>query len=259
MSKMEIVEVEKVVERTPTIRSLYFEWEKEINPGQFIMVWVPGVDEMPMALSHQEGKQGITVKKRGEGTSALHEMEEGDRIGIRGPYGSCYDIRNDVERILAVIGGYGASSVRPALFEAKEKKKEITSILGAETADELLFRDDLSSIGELQTCTDDGSAGHEGFVTDLIDDQLSEGVDLVLTCGPEVMLKKVVERSLDKGTPVQASLERYMKCGMGLCDSCSIDGYQVCRDGPIFKGRLLKDMDEFGKYERDRSGKRIPL
>ncbi len=257
MKDIDIVEIEKVVEETPSIRSFYFDWDKDSNPGQFVMIWVPGVDEFPMALSKSDGTRSITVKKVGHGTSALHKMGSGDRIGVRGPYGNGYELAGD--DIVVVIGGYAASSVRPAIVDASEKGKNITCILGAETKNELLFEEEFGEITDLHICTDDGSSGHEGYVTDLLGDLIDEQTDLVLTCGPEVMMKKVVDFAISKNIPVQASLERYMKCGLGLCDSCSINGYQVCKDGPVFDSETLKDMDEFGRSERDETGVKKPL
>jgi len=82
-----------------------------------------------------------------------------------------------------------------------------------------------------------------------------ENIGSVLTCGPEVMMKKVVEMCSERNIPVQASLERYMKCGIGICDSCTIDGKQVCIDGPVFRGEELVEMKEFGKLERKKDGR----
>ncbi|MFW5898419.1 MAG: hypothetical protein ACOCT7_01035 [Candidatus Saliniplasma sp.] len=88
---------------------------------------------------------------------------------------------------------------------------------------------------------------------------MMEDIDCVLTCGPEPMMQRTVKIASGKSIPIQASLERYMKCGLGLCDSCSIDGYQVCRDGPVFYDDELKKMKEFGKFERDKSGRKVRL
>jgi len=257
MKDIDIVEIKKVVRETPSIRSFYFDWDEDSDPGQFVMVWVPGVDEFPMALSRTDGTKSITVKEVGDGTSALHKMKTGDKIGVRGPYGNGYQI--DGYNILVVIGGYAASSVYPAIYEASKEGKNVICILGAETKKELLFEGGLEEVTDLHICTDDGTYGHEGFVTDLLDDFIDEETDLVLTCGPEIMMKKVVDLALSRNIKVQASLERYMKCGLGLCDSCSVNGYQVCKDGPVFDGETLKKMDEFGNFERDETGVKKPL
>ncbi len=253
MSKLDIVKIESIKKETPTVKSLVFDWDKDFKPGQFVMIWIPGLDEVPMAISKKK-KSFITVKKRGEATTALHEMKTGDKVGIRGPYGNGYSIKG--EKILIATGGCGGASLIQAVYDAKEMGKKIKSCLGAKTEDELLFRKELSKITDLTVVTDDGSAGQKGFVTDVVPKILEkEEFDSVLTCGPEVMMKKIVKICREKDITVQASLERYMKCGIGICDSCTINGKQVCIDGPIFYGKQLEKMDEFGRFERTKEGK----
>lgn len=258
MSKLDIVSISEVTDESPTIKTFYFDWGRDVTPGQFVMIWVPGVDEFPMALSKKRGKQAITVKKVGRGTTALHGMEVGEKIGIRGPYGKGYSIPEEYDELSVVIGGYSASSLLPAVREAVDKDIRVRCAMGAETEDELIFRDELTKITDLSISTDDGSMGHHGYVTEMAEDML-DGVDGALVCGPEVMMKKMVDMCLKEKIPVQASLERYIKCGLGLCGSCSIDGYQVCGDGPVFTGEQLAEMRDFGRYERDKTGKRIPI
>ena len=110
-------------------------------------------------------------------------------------------------------------------------------------------------------CTDDGSVGYQGFTTGKLEELLREDseFDLIITCGPELMMKKVVEIGERYNIPVQVSLERYMKCGIGLCGQCALDeeGLCVCRDGPVFWGDRLKYISEFGKYKRDESGSKV--
>ncbi|MBS3816803.1 MAG: dihydroorotate dehydrogenase electron transfer subunit [Candidatus Thermoplasmatota archaeon] len=252
---MEIVEIEKIRNETPTIKSFFFDWGKDFEPGQFVMFWIPGRDEIPMVPSREGDQDRITVKKRGDSTAFLHRNTEAeDKIGIRGPYGNGYSL--DGEKILAVMGGSGGASLISAITRAVEDGKEVHSCIGAETEEELLFREELSDSTRLHIATEDGSAGKECFVTELAADVMEEeDIDLVLTCGPEVMMKKVVDLCLEKGIKVQASLERYMKCGIGICDSCTIDGKQVCKDGPIFKGEELDRMEEFGRFERAKDGR----
>ena len=253
MSNLDIVEIEKIEQETPTVKSLFFDWGKDFKPGQFVMIWIPGLDEVPMAISRKDD-DFITVKKRGDATTALHEMDTGDKIGIRGPYGNGYSITG--EKILIVTGGCGGASLIQAVFDAEKKGMKIKSCLGAKTEDELLFREELSKKTYLSVVTDDGSAGREGFVTEIAAEILKEEkFDSVLTCGPEAMMGKVVDMCINKDITVQASLERYMKCGIGICDSCTINGKQVCIDGPIFYGEELKKMDEFGRFERTKEGK----
>lgn len=249
-----MVEIKRIVKETPTIKSFYFDWGREVEPGQFVMIWIPGTDEFPMALSSLGDEKSITVKQVGEGTKALHEMDVGDKIGVRGPYGNGYSLQGD--KVLVVIGGYCASSLYPAAKKAYNNGIDVYCCLGAQTADELIFKERLGEISDLNISTDDGSLGHHGYVTEIADEFISD-VDLVLVCGPEMMMKKVVDKCFEEETPVQASLERYMKCGIGICDSCTINGYQVCRDGPVFSGEQLKGMPDFGRFERDKTGRKV--
>lgn len=253
MTELDIVEIEEIKQETPTIKSLFFDWGEEFKPGQFVMIWIPGLDEIPMAIARKD-LDFITVKKRGEATEALHEMEPGDKIGVRGPLGNSYSLEKDP--ILMVTGGCGGASLIQAIYEAEKGGKRVVCCLGAETEEELLFREQLSRNTDLKIATEDGSAGREGFVTEVASEVMEkEDIGTVITCGPEIMMEKVVEKGNEDDIPVQASLERYMKCGIGICDSCTIDGKQVCIDGPIFDGDELEEIEEFGKFERTKDGR----
>jgi dihydroorotate dehydrogenase electron transfer subunit len=132
-------------------------------------------------------------------------------------------------------------------------------VLGARTAALLLFRAQAEAqANALWITTDDGSAGHRGTVTDVLDKAVAD-CTAVYTCGPEVMMKKVVDWCTHRNLPVQASLERYMKCGIGICDACAIDGRNICQDGPVFSGAMLADSEDFGHWKRAPSGKKVPL
>ncbi len=268
--RLRIREITKITSETPTIKTFWFEDENDLTfvPGQFVMVWLPGVDEIPMSVSYSESKskynnqKAITVASVGEATTKLHELTVGSKIGIRGPYGHGFNImKADVKRILAVGGGCGSAPLGPLLDSAHSSGKDVLFALGARNKSELLFKDRAMKLGiELDISTDDGSEGYHGFVTDRVDKLLSEpGFDLVVACGPEIMMKKVVELALNNNTNVQVSLERYMKCGVGICDSCTLGGYQVCRDGPVFDGKLLIKLPEFGISKRDPCGRNIDI
>jgi dihydroorotate dehydrogenase electron transfer subunit len=112
----------------------------------------------------------------------------------------------------------------------------------------------------VEVATDDGSLGHHGYVTDvgrrLLDEQ---PFDAVWTCGPEVMMKKVIAAAEERRVPVFCSMERQMKCAMGMCDACALGPYHVCVDGPVFPAERLAPIPEFGHTKRDSSGRRVPL
>ena len=110
--------------------------------------------------------------------------------------------------------------------------------------------------------TDDGSFGTKGFCTDCVEGMIAkERIDRVFCCGPEIMMKNVLSICNSKGVPGEFSLERYMKCGFGVCGSCCLDGtgWRVCKDGPVFTSDQLKKVTEFGSYRRDPSGKKVKI
>jgi len=138
----------------------------------------------------------------------------------------------------------------------------MTLLLGARTETELLFLDQLDECTDVLIATDDGSLGHHGFVTALMDDLNLANYDRIAVCGPEVMMRSVLTRVAEKGLAhkTEFSLHRYMKCGVGVCGSCCTDpsGLRVCRDGPVFPGDILLK-SEFGHYSRDASGRKKNL
>lgn len=256
MERPQICEIEEIVVETPSVKTFILDRKFKFRPGQFAMVWLPGVDEKPFGYSSE---RSFTVARVGRFTQAMHNLKEGDLIGVRGPYGTSFEPLGD--RILGVAGGIGAVPVVTAMEEFSRRGFEVTTILGARSKEELLFVERFRRCGELLICTDDGSLGFHGFTTDRLEGLLREdnNYHLIITCGPELMMKKVVDIGEKYGIPVQASLERYMKCGIGLCGHCALDpeGLCVCRDGPVFWGDKLKYISEFGRYRRDESGSRM--
>ena len=265
-----MVRVEKVRVETPQVRTLFFRDEacSLAEPGQFIMVWIPGVDEVPMSLSHiggleAEGLSAVTVRRVGEATEALHRLEAGSLLGVRGPLGRGF---KPVEgRSLLVGGGLGIAPLRPLLQRLRRLKCEVTVVMGASTARELALASDIEAIisgwGRLFKATDDGSLGFKGTASQLAAEILREnaGYNQIYACGPEPMLAEILDLSLKYGVEAQLSLERYVKCGLGLCGSCMVGPYRICVEGPVFHGSLLKGLQEFGRFQRDSSGRRIPL
>ena len=221
------------------------------------MIWIPGVDEIPMSVSYiTKNVKGITFRKVGDATKALFNLKEGDKIGIRGPYGNGFKFNG--KKILFVGGGTGIAMMASAVEQATKKNISATVILGAKSKKELFFEDRIKKYGvEVHITTDDGSQGHKGFTTDLAEKLISKNkYDLVLTCGPEIMMKKLVE--ICGNIPFQASLERYMKCGIGICGQCTVGkGLRVCEEGPVFDGKTLKNIEDFGVFKRDAAGRKI--
>ena len=151
------------------------------------------------------------------------------------------------------------ASMIAAIEAFAQQGARVVTAVGARTAAELLFVERANSAGEVHIATDDGSRGFAGFAPALAEKLVDrEKFDQILTCGPERMMKAVVDLAKKRGIPVQASVERYMKCGIGICDACSLDDQLVCLDGPIFTAEQLERFEEFGKFRRDKSGRRVP-
>ena len=253
--------IERVVDETPTVRTLYFHDPVLANvlPGQFAMVWIPCVNELPMSvmISDSNEKSGFTVRKRGESSTALYNLQVGQQIGVRGPYGNSFDIKDG--EILLIGGGTGLVPLMRLIKFSKDTNK-ITLLMGSQTKEEVFFEDmaknswlcnDLNCI----SVTEDGSYGEKGYVTDVLEKLLEENTyDAIYTCGPELMMYKVVKLANEKGIFVQASLERMMKCGVGICGSCCVSQDLVCRDGTVFDGQYLAKNSEFGHLQRTKSG-----
>lgn len=245
-----VVSITRIVEETPNIRTIFFNRSFDSTPGQFVMVWIPGVDEIPMALSAPDA---ITVQMIGDATRVLGTLSPGDNLGIRGPFGNGFLVSG---KILAIAGGVGAAPLLPLV----RVHQGVTFLQGARTQGDLLYADQLGAFADLKVATDDGSAGYHGFVAGLLRDMDLSGFDWICVCGPELMMKSVFDLVKDKNLLSKClfSLHRYMKCGVGLCGSCCIDpdGFCVCRDGPVFPGNVLLD-SELGHYHRDASGRKV--
>jgi len=241
------------------IKTITFKNKSAVLPGQFFMIWIPGVDEIPMSVSYiTRDVKGITFRNIGEATRALARLKPGDRIGIRGPYGNGFRITG--KHLLFVGGGTGIAMLAPVVEQAQKRKLNLTVILGVKTKKELFFENRLRRSGAtVLVSTDDGSKGYKGYASELAKDILEkEHINAVYTCGPEPMMKSLLSHC--KTIPFQASLERYMKCSIGLCGQCCIGkGLRVCVDGPIFDGKTLRHCEDFGTFKRDASGRKIPI
>ena len=244
---------------TKDIKTISFHYPPKVTPGQFFMIWIPDVDEIPMSVSQiTKTSKAITFKKIGEATNALYHLKKGDRIGIRGPYGNGFTLTG--KHLLFVGGGTGIAMLAPLIEQARNKKLNCTVIIGSKTKKELFFEDRLRRYGAtVLISTDDGSKGYKGFASSLAKETLkTKKIDTVYTCGPEPMMKTLL--SLCNTIPFQASLERYMKCAIGICGQCCIGkGLRVCLDGPIFDGKTLHNIHDFGVYRRDAAGRKIPF
>ena len=204
----------------------------EARPGQFLMVWLPGIHEKPLSLLSADPVR-LTVAAVGPFTRAMHRLQPGDPVWWRGPFGNGFDLRG--EHVLLVAGGYGVAPLHFLAGVALAQGRRVTVIVGARTRQELLFEARFRALGVgLVLTTDDGSYGREGQVTDALQELLDEDeVDEVYACGPEPMLEAVKDICVAQGVPVQLSWDRVMRCAMGICGTCEREGWLVCRDGPV--------------------------
>ncbi|WP_197731077.1 dihydroorotate dehydrogenase electron transfer subunit [Candidatus Nitrosocosmicus franklandus] len=262
---MRIVKITKVVTETPTVKTFSFEdiLSSKAKPGQFLMVWIPRKEEIPLSvmISDLENSAAITIRKNGLASTSLFNKKLGDKIGIRGPYGNSFTVKKGVKNIVLIGGGTGLVPLVRLIKNIKDIDLNITVIIGARTRSELFFHDFISTllknkVHNLLISTEDGTEGKKGYPTDVLQDLLANGqeIDHIYTCGPELMMKKVYDLSLTRGLPLEASIERYMKCGIGLCSSCSINDKLVCVDGTVFNHDQISKLPEFGVYYRNKAG-----
>lgn len=265
---LRIVQLEKVVAENSSVKSFFFKDRlcAQGKPGQFVMIWIPRVDEVPMSISSrsQEGIVSVTVANVGEATGLLHKRNQGDTFGVRGPFGNGFKLAKG--NALLVGGGTG---IAPLLFLAEELAKHgsrTTFLVGTRTKTELLFSSRIKkllarTVSKVLASTEDGSFGYEGVVTSLARRVMSdENFDMVYACGKEMMVSELFKLTEAHKTPLQASLERLMKCAIGLCGSCVVWKYRVCVDGPVFTTQQLREIGPLlGSFKRGHSGRRIRI
>jgi dihydroorotate dehydrogenase electron transfer subunit len=256
------VKIQDVKEESSTVRTFTFRDKHcaEAKPGQFVMVWVPGVDEVPMSLSSisVDGSSSITVAEVGEATKALHQKKVGEVVGVRGPYGNGFAFASG--NVMIIGGGTGLTPLVPLAERLAGLSSKIVFLVGAKTRNELFFLDRIGTVvPEVTATTEDGSYGLKGLVTELAEQILEkQRFDMIYACGPEQMMVKMFLLAEQYNTPFQASLERYIRCGVGICGSCCMGEYRICRDGPVFSGEQLgKVRNEFGFFKREVDGSKV--
>ena len=256
-----MLRISRIINEAKDIKSFVFEHDLKAKPGQFVILWIPGLDEKPFGVSYQDkNKFAITVSKVGEFTKRLFKSKKGDLVGIKGPFGNGFDL--DGRRIALVGGGYGTAPLAFLADEAVKRKIKVDFIIGAKNKDYLLYLKRFENTKvKLHIATDDGSHGIKGFTTDLLAGLMNKRIDKIYTCGPEIMMKYVLKIANARNIPVELNLERYMKCGAGLCGQCCVDptGWRVCVEGPVFNKEQIEQISEFAEYKREKSGKKVKL
>jgi NAD(P)H-flavin reductase len=229
------------------------------EPGQFNMLYSFGIGEVPISISGDPAESAClvhTIRAVGPVTQALCEVAHGDMVGVRGPFGTSWPLAGAIGGdALIVAGGLGLAPLRPAIYALMSHRPaygRIALIYGARTPEDLLYRREIEKWRshldlQIEVTVDSGRGawqGHVGVVTTLIGRLAFDPArTTALVCGPEVMMRFTVLELLKQGVSEDRlflSLERNMKCGMGLCGHCQLGPYFVCRDGPVMAHSAMR-------------------
>lgn len=220
---------------------------KEAHPGQFVHILPKGFPlRRPISICeiHREkGALTLVFEVKGEGTAALSGVTVGENMDILGPLGHGFTLLPDAKHVVLTGGGIG---VPPMLTLAQIYKKRASVICGFRSATAAILQDAFRTCTkDVVLCTDDGTAGRHGFVTEPLEEMLSvEKVDMLYACGPRLMLQGAAALAREYHVPSEVSIEERMGCGVGACLVCACELEQkgkrrmglVCKDGPVFRG-----------------------
>ena len=249
-----------------TLKSRKDSAEFKQKPGQCAMVGLPGVGESMISICSsptQKGYLEFSIMKMGKVTTALHDLDKGDIITVRGPYGgSVFPVDEwKGKNILTIGGGIGQAPLRPIInyvLDNRDDYKKLDLIYGARTPADLVFMKELKKLdkgeaADIHLTVDQGTKtwkGNVGFVPQyLLDLKPAPENTIAITCGPPIMIKFVLENLLKLGfkdDQIYTTLENRMKCGIGKCGKCNVGHVYICNDGPVFSyaqyKQLLPDM-----------------
>lgn len=264
IKKGRILRVKKITDSDKLFEIVLPEGESlNHEPGQFVMVSLLGVGEAPFSISSSPTKLGsfeLVIRNIGKLTHALHRLKAGDEVGIRGPFGKGFPVHIlEGSDLLFVAGGLGIIPLHSLINYAIHYRRDfgkVNILLGCGSPEDMLFSDELDEwtrrLDVNFECTvdraDSGWKGNIGLITMLI-----PGVNLdpvrtfAVVVGPPIMYKFVISMLLEKGIPerqILISLERHMKCGLGKCGHCQINGIYCCQEGPVFSYDKIKNIRE---------------
>jgi len=243
----------QLVKKTALAKEIYEmiihcpEIAKEAKPGQFVHVKAPNFTlRRPISICGIDAEKGnlrIVFEVRGDGTAEIAQIPQGGNVDIMGPLGHGFEILEEGKKAIVVGGGIG---VPPMLETASRYGENCTAIIGFRSASAVILEEDFAKAGcKVDLCTDDGTKGMKGYVTQALKARLQvEKPDIIYACGPMVMLKGVAEMAKEYGVRCQVSLEERMGCGIGACLVCACktkkpDGEEqyshVCKCGPVFE------------------------
>ena len=226
------------------------------SPGQFLQISIPGLTEAPISIANAPTRGPefeLGIRQAGTLTNAMHQLQAGDRIGIRGPFGRPFEMEHlRGKDLLLIAGGCGLAPLRSLIQYCQDRPKEFSSVqilYGARSPDDLMFKDDLEAWREnphlnCQYSVDDSPAescydGRTGLITDLISTlSFPARNSCAVVVGPPPMYRPVIDQlrrlGLTEKKQIMLSLERQMRCGIGKCGHCAIEHLYCCTDGPIF-------------------------
>lgn len=224
------------------------------RPGQFNMLYVFGVGEVPISISgdpHDKNQLIHTTRKVGAVTAVMNELKKGDVVGVRGPYGSWWPVEEQRGRdIVFIAGGIGLAPLRPALYHVIANRSHygrVVLLYGTRTPEDLLYKKELQKWRaqldlEIHVTVDRATGkwrGNVGVVPTLVAKAPFDSSDATaLVCGPEIMMRYTVQALNRRGLPehqIYISMERNMKCGIGLCGHCQFGPEFICKDGPVLR------------------------
>ncbi len=231
------------------------------SAGQFNMLYIFGIGEVPISISGDPGKSGRmvhTIRAVGAVTKVMRALKRGSVIGLRGPYGKGWPIEESRGNDIIIIGGgIGLAPLRPALYRLiseREKYGRVILLYGTRTPADILFHNELERWRgrldlDVEVTVDRANIswrGHVGVVTTLIPKASFDPLQTTaFICGPEIMMRFTVLELERRGIPsenIYLSLERSMKCGIGLCGHCQLGPYFICKDGPVFCYNKVKSL-----------------
>ncbi len=263
-------EIREIIEENSQIKTFVLAFRDELynrdffyEPGQFMMVSLPHCGEAPISFSSTPAQGGtihLSVRKAGRLTEAMHGLAPGAVVGLRGPYGRPFPTTELAGRdLLFVAGGIGLAPLRSlinsCLADNRFQENRLTILYGSRTPSDIAFARDIDSWQahprvECRLSVDSGEPGWDGqvgLVTTLLDQvELQVKKNTALVCGPPLMIRSVLKDLQERGFSeerIVTTLERQMKCGVGICRHCHLDGRLVCREGPVFTLAQLQEME----------------
>lgn len=265
----EIATIEEIKDEIVDVKTFYLRFDnKEIDgnfkfkSGQFIMCTVFGAGEFAVSLppSPENDRFHITVRRIGKVTNALHDLQVGDKVGIRGPFGNGFPFEEiKGKNVIYVAGGIGLIPLRSSIVHVLQHRNEFGRILllyGSRSPQDLMYQYMLEQWQKIEgfetfITVDNGTPewkGNVGIITTLFDKvEIPVENTVAFVCGPPVMFNAVIKELMQRGIKddmIISTLERHMKCGVGKCQHCAIGRTLVCTDGPVYTYRQIKTLGE---------------